>query len=142
MDHGQRRRRVDQSEAVLRIDHQAREGLIDQTPARMANAIAAGASAAQLPEAANPVVAAQAIDENASANVARRDDVCRRRNWLRRACTRKQSWISVAAAAAANMPRPQTKPAETASSINTATIGANISAIMPMTASTLAHRMR
>jgi hypothetical protein len=46
----------------------------------MANAIAAGQSAVQLPEAANAVVAAQAIDENASAKVARRDDVWRRRN--------------------------------------------------------------
>src|SRR5262249_14782502 len=103
MDHGQRRRRVDQPEAVRRIDRQAREGLTDETPARMATAIAAGPSAVQLPDAANAVVAAQAIDENASANVARRDDVCRRRNWLRRACTRKQSWIRVAAAAAVNM---------------------------------------
>src|SRR5262249_19756487 len=127
---------------LLRRDRTAREGLLTQTPARMANAIAAGPSAVQLPEAANAVVAAQAIDENASAKVARRDEVCRRRNWLRRACTRKQSWISVAAAGAVNMPRPQTNPAKTAWSTNTATIGANISAITPMTASTLAHRTR
>ena len=63
----------------------------------MPNAIAAGASADQVCEAASAAVAAQAIDEKASANVARRDEVCRRRNWLRRACTRKQSWMTVAA---------------------------------------------
>src|SRR5271167_4065908 len=41
-------------------------------------------------------VAAQPIDEKASAKVAIRDEVWRRRNWLRRACTRNQSWIAVA----------------------------------------------
>ena len=48
---------------------------MNQTPARIANAIAAGPSAVQLPEAANAVVAAHAIDENASAKVAKRDEV-------------------------------------------------------------------
>src|SRR4029078_2547608 len=118
------------------------DGLTSQTPPRITNATAAGPRDAQLPPAASAVVAAQAIEENASANVARREDVCLRRNWLRRASTRKQSWITVAAAAAASMPRPQTIPADTASSNNTATIGAKIKAIMPMTASTLAHRTR
>ena len=51
---------------------------------RTPKAIAAVPIAAQDAEAANAVVAAQAIEENASANVARRDDVCLRRNWLRR----------------------------------------------------------
>ena len=32
---------------------------------------------------ASPAVAAHPIDENASANVANRDEVWRRRNWLR-----------------------------------------------------------
>ena len=45
-------------------------------------------------------VAAHPIEEKASANVASRDEVWRRRNWLRRACTRNQSWIAVADAAA------------------------------------------
>src|SRR3954451_20912566 len=44
-------------------------------------------------------LAAQPIEENASAKVASRDEVWRRRNWLRRACTRNQSWIAVAEAA-------------------------------------------
>src|SRR3954462_3857755 len=38
--------------------------------------------------------AAQPIEENASAKVASRDEVWRRRNWLRRACTRNQGWIA------------------------------------------------
>src|SRR5262245_12473975 len=126
----------------VRLRNQVRDGLISQTPARMPRAIAAVPSAAQVWAATSAVVAAQAIEENASANVARRDEVCLRRNWLRRACTRKQSWLTVAAAAAVNMPRPQTMPAKTVSTVKTATIGAKTSAIIPMTASTLANRMR
>src|SRR6478735_12420099 len=45
-------------------------------------------------------LAAQPIEENASAKVASRAEVWRRRNWLRRACTRNHSWIAVADAAA------------------------------------------
>ena len=41
-------------------------------------------------------VAAHPIEEKASAKVASRDEVWRRRNWLRLACTRNQSWIAVA----------------------------------------------
>jgi hypothetical protein len=45
-----------------------------------------------MPAAASAEVAAHAMDENASAKVAMRDDEsCRWRNWLRRACVRKQS---------------------------------------------------
>src|SRR3954454_1955471 len=47
----------------------------------------------------NAALAAQPIEENASAKVASRDEVWRRRNWLRRAWTRNQSWIAVAEAA-------------------------------------------
>jgi len=46
-------------------------------------AIVAVTNAKPVPAAASPAVAAQVIDENASANVAMRDDVCRRRKWLR-----------------------------------------------------------
>src|SRR5262245_28123370 len=123
---------MDQPEAVLRRGRYAREGLTSQTPARMANATAAVPRAAQVWAAASAVVAAQAIEENASANVAIRDEVCRRRNCLRRACMRKHNWMTVAAAAADKMPRPQTIPANTVSSVSTATIGANTNAIMPM----------
>ena len=40
---------------------------------------------------ASAAVAAQPIEQKASAKVASRDDVWRRRNWLRLACTRNQS---------------------------------------------------
>ena len=53
---------------------------------------------------ASTAVAAQPIEEKASAKVANRDEVWRRRNWLRRACTRNQCWIAVADAAATMMP--------------------------------------
>ena len=46
----------------------------------MPNAIAAVPSATQVSAAARAVVAAHAIDEKASANVARREEVCLRRN--------------------------------------------------------------
>ena len=49
-------------------------------------------------------VAAQPIEEKASANVAMRDEVWRRRNWLRLACTRNQSWIAVADTVAMTTP--------------------------------------
>ena len=41
---------------------------------------------------------AQVIDEKASAKVATREEVCRRRKWLRLAWARNQSWIAVAEA--------------------------------------------
>src|ERR1700728_2019784 len=61
-------------------------------------------SAATGIDSASAVVAAHPIDEKASAKVASRDDVWRRRNWLRRAWTRNQSWIAVAEAAATVTP--------------------------------------
>ena len=48
---------------------------------------------ANVPLAARAAAPAQAIDANASANVATCDEVCRRRNWLRLAWERKQSWM-------------------------------------------------
>ena len=47
---------------------------------------------------------AQEIEENASAKVATRDEVWRRRKCLRLAWVRNQSWISVAEAAETPMP--------------------------------------
>jgi hypothetical protein len=70
----------------------------------MQTEIAPVTQASQVPAQANAAVAAQVIDENASANVAMRDEVCRRRKWLRFACARNQSWIWVADAAAATIP--------------------------------------
>jgi hypothetical protein len=57
----------------------------------MATAMIAGITAIQVPAAASAAAPAQAIEEKASAKVATRDDVCRRRNWLRLAWARKQS---------------------------------------------------
>ena len=67
-------------------------------------AVVAVIAACQLPAAASAAVAAQVIDENASAKVAMREEVCRRRKWLRLAWARNQSWIAVADAAAITMP--------------------------------------
>ncbi len=103
---------------------------------RTPKAIAAVPSAAQDAEAANAVVAAQAIEENASANVARRDDVCLRRNWLRRDTEAKLDRSR--RRSRRQNPESANNAAKTASSVSTATIGANTNAIMPITASTLA----
>jgi len=66
-------------------------------------------------------VAAQPIEQNASANVAIRDEVWRRRNWLRLAWTRNQSWI-----AAADTVAMMTKMAVTTAWIGEATASAAI----------------
>ena len=107
---------------------------------RTPKATAAVPSAAQDAEAANAVVAAQAIEENASANVARRDDVCLRRNWLRRDTEAKLDRSR--RRSRRQNPESANNAAKTASSVSTATIGANTNAIMPITASTLAQRIR
>ena len=48
-------------------------------------------TASQLPVAATVPVAAHAMDVNASENVAMRDEVCLRRNWLLLAWERNHS---------------------------------------------------
>ena len=83
-------------------------GLTARAPARMPTAMIAVIAACQWPAAARPAVAAQAIDENASAKVATRDEVWRRRKCLRRAWVRNQSWISVADTADTPMPAAAT----------------------------------
>ena len=57
------------------------------------------AAANHISAAARAPVAAQLMDDSASAKVATRDEVWRRRKWLRLACVRNQSWIAVADAA-------------------------------------------
>src|SRR5215211_4530076 len=99
----------------------------------------AEASASQVPDAARPAVAAQPIDENASENVASRDDVCRRRKWLRLACARNQSWIAVAAPAATMMPATVAAAFRKDTAANTMMSGANTIPTAPITASTLAR---
>src|SRR6267143_900166 len=82
----------------------SRRGLIFHAATRMQADINPVASAAIGIDSAKAAVAAQPIEENDWANVASRDDVWRRRNWLRRACIRNQSCIAVAEAAAMTMP--------------------------------------
>src|ERR1700755_1424583 len=84
-------------------------------------------------------VAAQPIDEKASAKVASRDEVWRRRNWLRLACTRNQSWIAVADEAAMMTAIAVTAACAGASSARAATIGEKITPIAISTTSILAR---
>src|ERR1700722_6628739 len=90
-------------------------------------------SAATGIDSASAVVAAHPIDEKASAKVASRDDVWRRRNWLRRAWTRNQSWIAVAEAAGTGTPAAVMAACNGEANISAATSGANRA---PMTSST------
>ena len=57
----------------------------------MPTATAPGMAASVVPVAASAAVAAQAMETKASAKVATREKVCRRRKWLRLAWARKQS---------------------------------------------------
>jgi len=100
------------------------------------------ASAAIGIDSAKAAVAAQPIEENASANVASRDDVWRRRNWLRRACTRNQSCIAVAEAAAMTMPEAVTAAWNGEAKISATINGAKIAPIAINTTSILARVTR
>src|SRR5437763_10470538 len=91
---------------------------------------------------ASAAVAAQPIEENASANVASRDEVWRRRNWLRRACTRNQNWIAVAEAAATMTPSAVTVACSSEANSRAHISGANIAPIAISTTSILARIMR
>src|SRR5215213_9637283 len=81
---------------AVRAAAQSRRGLIFHVAARMAAVNAPLITAAIGIVTASAAVAAQPIEQKASANVASRDEVWRRRNWLRLACTRNQSWIAAA----------------------------------------------
>src|SRR5450755_512750 len=93
-------------------------------------------------DSASAAVAAQPIEENASAKVASRDEVWRRRNWLRRACTRNQSWIAVADAAATATPSAVTAACSGEANTSAATNGANKTPIAIITTSILARITR
>ena len=82
----------------------SRRGLIFHVAARMAAVITPLITAAMGIASASAAVAAQPIEQKASAKVASRDEVWRRRNWLRLACTRNQSWIAVAETVATMTP--------------------------------------
>src|SRR5712671_2947066 len=109
-----------------------------RVPARMRIARPAVIIASHRPAAASVAVAAQVIDENASANIDNREDVCRRRKSRRLAWARNQSWMAVADAAAVTIPAVATAARNGEASNSQMTNGANTSAIAPMTASILA----
>jgi MFS family permease len=77
-----------------------RAGLMRRTPTRMAIVMMPGTTASQVPAAARAPVAAHPTEDKASAKVAMRDEVWRRRKWLRLAWVRNQSWMAVAEAVA------------------------------------------
>src|ERR1700693_6325939 len=87
-------------------------------------------------------VAAQPIEEKASAKVASRDEVWRRRNWLRWACTRNQSLIAVAEAAAMMTPAAVTAACSGDAKTSARTSGAKMTAIAISTTSILARIQR
>ena len=99
-------------------------------------------TAIQLPELASAAVAAQAIDEKASAKVAMRDDVWRRRKWLRLACVRNQNWIAVADAAAMATKQAVTSASSGEMIASASTNGTNTSATAESTASILARTIQ
>jgi hypothetical protein len=101
--------------------------------------IATRMTASQLPEAATAAAPAQLIDENASDNVAIRDDVCRRRNWLRFACARNQNCMAVAEAADANTPSTAITAAPGELKASAAANGQKTTATHCITASTFAR---
>src|SRR3984885_15643733 len=113
-----------------------------QAPPRTRSAIRAGAMASRRLTDATAAVAAQPIDEKASVKVATREETWRRRNWLRLAWLRNQSWIAVAAVVAMTMPPLATSACQGESKARTATIGANTTAMTPSTASTLGRRIK
>src|SRR5712671_3895679 len=91
---------------------------------------------------ASAVVAAHPIEENASAKVASRDEVWRRRNWLRLACTRNQSWIAAADTVATATPSAVTAACSGAAKASAATSGAKMRPIAINTTSILARVTR
>src|SRR5947207_9439816 len=100
--------------------------------------MAAGSGAAS----ASAAVAAQPIEEKASAKVAMRDEVWRRRNWLRLACARNQSWIAAADAVAMMTNSAVMAACNGDANARAATSGAKMTAIVISTTSTLARVTR
>src|SRR5258705_9342975 len=122
-------------------DH-VRRGLIFQVAARMQAVSRPPMTAATGIASASAAVAAQPIEEKASANVASRDDVWRRRNWLRRACTRNHSCIAVAEAEAMATPSAVTAACSGEANSRAATSGAKIAPMTIRTTSIFARVTR
>src|SRR5690349_10266123 len=117
---------------------QSRRGLIFQVAAMMRAVRTPLTAAATGATSTSAAVAAQPIEEKASAKVARREEVWRRRNWLRLACTRNQSWIAVADTVAMMMPSVVMPACKGEARASMATSGANTAVIAINTTSTLA----
>src|SRR5215813_935051 len=117
---------------------QSRRGLIFQVAAMMPAVRRPLMAAASGTASASAAVAAQPIEEKASAKVAMREEVWRRRNWLRLACTRNQSWMAVADRAATITPSAVTAACMGEARASAATSGAKIAAIAITTTSILA----
>src|SRR5205085_1811441 len=94
------------------------------------------------PTDASAGVAAHPIEEKASAKVASRDDVWRRWNWLRLACTRNQSWIEVADTAPMMTPDAVTAACDGEAKASASTSGAKMTPIAISTTSILARMTR
>src|SRR5258705_2815039 len=122
-------------------DH-SRRGLIFHAATRMQAEVSRDASAGVGLDSAKAAVGAQPIEEKASANVASRDDVWRRRNWLRRACTRNHNCIAVAEAAAMMTPEAVTAAWNGEAKISATISGAKIAPIAINTTSILARVTR
>src|SRR5436305_10721128 len=117
---------------------QAAFGLIMRAPTTTMVASAASTRARPSPAAARPAAPAQPIEANASAKVAVRDDVWRRRKWLRLAWERKKNWIAVAEPAAARMPAAVIAAVGADTHARAPRIGDSTSATAISTASTFA----
>src|SRR3954453_9998880 len=88
---------------------------------------------------ASAAVAGQPIEQKASAKVASRDEVWRRRNWLRLACARNQSWIAPAEAVATMTPSAVMIACGGEAKASATTSGAKMTPIQSSTTSTLAR---
>src|SRR6195256_1323634 len=77
------------------------------------------------------------IEETASAKVASRDEVWRRRNWLRLACTRNQSWIAAADTVATATPSAVTAACSGEAKASAAINGAKMTPVAINTTSIL-----
>src|SRR5579863_6037357 len=120
----------------------SRVGLNNLTNARMPIAATAIMRANQLPLAATAPAAAHTMEENASANVAMRDDVWRRRKWLRLAWDRNHNWIITEETADAAIPKAAMIACAGENSARQITKGQNTTRMHSMTVSALACRMR
>src|ERR1700682_5297167 len=95
-------------------------------------------TAAKGKASASAAVAAHPSEEKASENVASRDEVWRRRNWLRLACTRNQSWIAAADVVAMMTPSAVIAACVTEAKASAAISGAKMMPITIKTTSILA----